>query len=56
MKKSINLQNSKKSSSRVLGRKVAQELTMEQLEKVIGGTTSCCNGRSDDCDERLQIS
>ena len=35
---------------RILGRKLAKELTSKQLKNVAGGTTSCSGGCADDCD------
>ena len=36
---------------RILGRKLAKELTAEDLQLVAGGTTSCSDCRGDDCDQ-----
>jgi hypothetical protein len=36
--------------NRILARRLAKELTREDLHTVTGGTTSCSGGRADDCD------
>jgi hypothetical protein len=40
----------KEEKRRLLGRKLAKELTSEQLKSVAGGTCSCCSGQADDLD------
>lgn len=35
---------------RILGRRVAKELSADDLHSVTGGTTSCSSGSADDCD------
>ena len=36
---------------RIIGRKFAKELSIEDLKKATGGTTSCCSSGADDCDQ-----
>jgi hypothetical protein len=38
---------------RILARQVAEEVKIEDLEKVTGGTTSCSCGCADDCDQMM---
>lgn len=38
---------------RILGRKLAKELTTKELKDVAGGTTSCSGGCADDCDAAM---
>lgn len=37
-------------NNRILARRLAKEVTSEQLHSVTGGTTSCSGGGGDDCD------
>ena len=39
-----------KNEKRILARRVAKEMTKEELQAVTGGTTSCSCGSADDCD------
>jgi hypothetical protein len=41
----------KNDKRRILGRRVARELTPKELKAVGGGTTSCSDCRADDCDQ-----
>jgi hypothetical protein len=43
-----------KKRKRVLGRKLARELTAAELQAVTGGSTSCSCGCPDDCDQDFQ--
>ena len=40
----------KNNGRRVLGRRLAKDLTDEQLHSITGGTTCCSGGEPDDCD------
>jgi len=40
-----------KSEQRILGRVLARELSRDELEMAVGGTTSCSNCVADDCDQ-----
>lgn len=44
-------QQQEKTEKRILGRRLARELSREELEMAVGGTTSCSNCVADDCDE-----
>ncbi|MCX4240914.1 hypothetical protein [Paraliomyxa miuraensis] len=48
MKKNEKLENDK----RILGRRVAREMSKDELHAVTGGTTSCSCGGPDDCDQQ----
>ncbi|MGH1344190.1 MAG: hypothetical protein ACRBN8_21705 [Nannocystales bacterium] len=54
--KQPNKVNSKKNEtatgSRILGRRLAKEMTSEEIHSVTGGTTSCSCGGADDCDQQ----
>lgn len=44
----------KPQSNRILARRLAKEVTSEQLHDVTGGTTSCSGGKPDECDTQQQ--
>lgn len=46
MKKPENVQTEQQ---RVLGRRLAQELSKEELARITGGRTTCSGCRADDC-------
>jgi len=49
--KHVEKKNQKKESTkRILGRKLAKELSSEDMKMVVGGTTSC-SPCADDCDQ-----
>jgi hypothetical protein len=48
MKKIDKPQNDK----RILARRVAREMSKDELHAVTGGTTSCSCGGPDDCDQQ----
>jgi len=41
----------KNEERRILGRRVAKDLTPKELKSVGGGTTSCSGCQADDCDQ-----
>ncbi len=43
-----------KGEQRILGRRLARELSREELKLAVGGTTSCSNCVADDCDQEYQ--
>jgi hypothetical protein len=49
------MKKQEKTEKRILGRRLARELSREELEMAVGGTTSCSNCVADDCDEYQQI-
>ncbi|PRQ08187.1 hypothetical protein ENSA7_21590 [Enhygromyxa salina] len=42
----------KDTSNRILGRRLAKELSSTELHSITGGTTSCSCGGADDCDQQ----
>lgn len=55
--KKINFQDNDKSNPvkpglerRILARRVAKEMSLDDLHSITGGTTSCSGGGGDDCD------
>lgn len=55
--KKINFQESDKTTTvkpglerRILARRVAKEMSTDDLHSITGGTTSCSSGGADDCD------
>ncbi|PRQ02920.1 hypothetical protein ENSA5_18580 [Enhygromyxa salina] len=44
----------KDNSNRILGRRLAKELSSDELHSITGGTTSCSCGGADDCDQQQQ--
>lgn len=43
--------NKEDRKDRIIGRTFAKELSVEDLKKATGGTTSCSPGGADDCDQ-----
>lgn len=39
-----------RNDNRILARRLAKEVTSEDLHTVTGGTTSCSGGQPDECD------
>jgi hypothetical protein len=52
-KHDMKKQNEKEGTRRILGRRLARELSPEDMKMVMGGTTSC-SPCADDCDQDYQ--
>lgn len=53
--KATNMKNKNKindNNKRILGRRLAKELSSDELHSITGGTTSCSCGGADDCDQQ----
>lgn len=52
MKKTKTIENPRE-QQRILARRVAREMSQDELHSITGGTTSCSCGSADDCDQPL---
>jgi len=50
--KNKNKNKSNENNQRILGRRLAKELSSDELHSITGGTTSCMNGEPADCDQQ----